>query len=101
MPCLSGAQRGDAFVVLTSTRKVVAVRRIPKTFCLTEKTRGGDSSLDMPGKLLSHTASENVRQRLIPLSRISQGGSIEHGTHRVLIAIIQGKGFKQKLWRKW
>lgn len=62
VPGLSGAQRGDAFVLLSSARKVIfAMRRIPKTFCLTEKMRSGDSSLDRPGKLLSYTAIECVR----------------------------------------
>lgn len=46
---------GDAaFVIFSSTRKaVVAVRRIPKTSCFIQKMRGGDSSLNIPGKFLT------------------------------------------------
>lgn len=91
VPWGSGPRRGAAFVILTSTRKaVVAMRRIPKTLPHREAEEWGFESRYTREIALLH-ASEDAVQMLIPLSRISQGGSIERGTYRVLIAIIQGK----------
>lgn len=45
--------------------------------------------------------SEYTGQTLISLGRISQGSSIEHSTYSVLTAIIQGKGFRLKMWGEW
>lgn len=102
VPWGSGPRRGAAFVILSSTRKaVVAMRRIPKTLPHREAAEWGFESRYTREIALLHAsedvvlallhASEDAVQMLIPLSSISQGGSIERGTYRVLIAIIRGK----------